>query len=64
LIGVYYFFDSKEDLGLAVSEWSIGQGVQMLARGNENADLFWGVLIDLSTMRRVRALCRLIKVGQ
>ena len=29
----YYFFDSKEDLGLAVLEWSIGQGVQMLARG-------------------------------
>ena len=29
----YYFFDSKEDLGLAVLEWSIGQGVQMLASG-------------------------------
>jgi AcrR family transcriptional regulator len=30
---VYYFFDSKEDLGLAVLEWSIGQGVQMLENG-------------------------------
>ena len=30
---VYYFFDSKEDLGLAVLEWSIGQGMQMLASG-------------------------------
>ena len=29
----YYFFDSKEDLGLAVLEWSIGQGVRMLASG-------------------------------
>jgi TetR/AcrR family transcriptional repressor of nem operon len=29
----YYFFDSKEDLGLAVLEWSIGRGVQMLADG-------------------------------
>src|SRR6516162_9126905 len=29
----YYFFDSKEDLGLAVLEWSIGQGMQMLASG-------------------------------
>src|ERR1700745_1258564 len=30
---VYYFFDSKEDLGLAVLEWSIGRGVQMLTSG-------------------------------
>src|SRR5215831_3600968 len=30
---VYYFFDSKEDLGLAVLEWSIGRGVQMLENG-------------------------------
>jgi TetR/AcrR family transcriptional regulator, transcriptional repressor for nem operon len=30
---VYYFFDSKEDLGLAVLEWSIRRGVQMLASG-------------------------------
>ena len=30
---VYYFFDSKEDLGLAVLEWSIGRGLQMLANG-------------------------------
>ena len=30
---VYYFFDSKEDLGLAVLEWSIRRGVQMLADG-------------------------------
>src|SRR5262245_35027777 len=29
----YYFFDSKEDLGLAVLEWSIRRGVQMLADG-------------------------------
>ena len=29
----YYFFDSKEELGLAVLEWSIGQGMQMLASG-------------------------------
>ena len=29
----YYFFDSKEELGLAVLEWSIGQGMQMLANG-------------------------------
>jgi TetR/AcrR family transcriptional repressor of nem operon len=29
----YYFFDSKEELGLAVLEWSIGRGVQMLASG-------------------------------
>src|SRR5258708_3358916 len=31
---VYYFFDSKEDLGLAVLQWSIGRGVQMLASGS------------------------------
>jgi TetR/AcrR family transcriptional regulator, transcriptional repressor for nem operon len=30
---VYYFFDSKEDLGLAVLEWSIGRGLQMVASG-------------------------------
>ena len=30
---VYYFFDSKEDLGLAVLAWSIGRGLQMLANG-------------------------------
>ena len=29
----YYFFDSKEDLGLAVLAWSIRQGAQMLASG-------------------------------
>ena len=33
----YYFFDSKEDLSLAVLEWSIGQGVEMLtARQSRN----------------------------
>jgi len=31
---VYYFFDSKEDLGLAVLEWSLGRGMQMLANGS------------------------------
>ena len=31
---VYYFFDSKEDLGLAVLEWSVGRGMQMLANGS------------------------------
>ena len=30
----YYFFDSKEDLGLAVLEWSLGRGMQMLANGS------------------------------
>lgn len=30
---LYYFFDSKEELGLAVLEWSLGRGVQMLANG-------------------------------
>jgi TetR/AcrR family transcriptional repressor of nem operon len=30
---VYYFFDSKEDLGLAVLDWSLRQGAQMLASG-------------------------------
>jgi TetR/AcrR family transcriptional regulator, transcriptional repressor for nem operon len=29
---VYYFFDSKEDLGLAVVEWSIGRGLQMFSK--------------------------------
>jgi TetR/AcrR family transcriptional repressor of nem operon len=29
----YYSFDSKEDLGLAVLNWSLGRGVQMLASG-------------------------------
>jgi TetR/AcrR family transcriptional repressor of nem operon len=29
----YYFFDSKENLGLAVLEWSLQRGVQMLASG-------------------------------
>jgi TetR/AcrR family transcriptional regulator, transcriptional repressor for nem operon len=29
----YYFFDSKEELGLAVLEWSLRGGVQMLADG-------------------------------
>ena len=29
----YYFFDSKEDLGLAVLEWSLQRGVQVLASG-------------------------------
>jgi TetR/AcrR family transcriptional repressor of nem operon len=29
----YYFFDSKEDLGLAVLDWSLQRGVQMLASG-------------------------------
>jgi TetR/AcrR family transcriptional regulator, transcriptional repressor for nem operon len=30
---VYYFFDSKEDLGLAVLDWSLGRSAQMLASG-------------------------------
>ena len=30
---IYYFFDSKEDLGLAVLDWSLRRGVQMLASG-------------------------------
>ena len=30
---VYYFFDSKEDLGLAVLDWSMRRGAQMLANG-------------------------------
>ena len=30
---VYYFFDSKEDLGLAVLDWSMRRGTQMLANG-------------------------------
>jgi TetR/AcrR family transcriptional regulator, transcriptional repressor for nem operon len=30
---VYYFFDSKEDLGLAVLDWSLRRGAQMLASG-------------------------------
>jgi TetR/AcrR family transcriptional regulator, transcriptional repressor for nem operon len=30
---LYYFFDSKEDLGLAVLDWSLRRGVQMLANG-------------------------------
>jgi TetR/AcrR family transcriptional repressor of nem operon len=29
----YYSFDSKEDLGLAVLDWSLRRGVQMLASG-------------------------------
>jgi TetR/AcrR family transcriptional regulator, transcriptional repressor for nem operon len=29
----YYFFDSKEDLGLAVLDWSLRRGAQMLASG-------------------------------
>ena len=29
----YYFFDSKEDLGLAVLDWSLQRSAQMLARG-------------------------------
>ena len=29
----YYFFDSKEELGLAVLEWSLRGGVQILADG-------------------------------
>jgi TetR/AcrR family transcriptional regulator, transcriptional repressor for nem operon len=29
----YYFFDSKEELGLAVLDWSLRRGVQMLANG-------------------------------
>jgi TetR/AcrR family transcriptional regulator, transcriptional repressor for nem operon len=29
----YYFFDSKEDLGLAVLEWSLQRGAQVLASG-------------------------------
>ena len=30
---LYYFFDSKEELGLAVLEWSLRAGVRMLADG-------------------------------
>jgi TetR/AcrR family transcriptional regulator, transcriptional repressor for nem operon len=30
---VYYFFDSKEDLGLAVLDWSLRRCAQMLASG-------------------------------
>ena len=30
---IYYFFDSKEDLGLAVLDWSLRRGTQMLASG-------------------------------
>ena len=30
----YYFFDSKEDLGLAVLDWSLRQSAQMLATGS------------------------------
>jgi TetR/AcrR family transcriptional regulator, transcriptional repressor for nem operon len=30
---VYYFFDSKEDLGLAVLDWSLRRSAQMLASG-------------------------------
>jgi TetR/AcrR family transcriptional repressor of nem operon len=30
---VYYFFDSKEDLGLAVLDWSLRRSMQMLASG-------------------------------
>ena len=30
---IYYFFDSKEDLGLAVLDWSLRRGMQMLASG-------------------------------
>jgi TetR/AcrR family transcriptional regulator, transcriptional repressor for nem operon len=30
---IYYFFDSKEDLGLAVLDWSLRRGAQMLASG-------------------------------
>src|SRR5215475_13422007 len=29
----YYFFESKEELGLAVLDWSLRGGVQMLADG-------------------------------
>jgi TetR/AcrR family transcriptional regulator, transcriptional repressor for nem operon len=29
----YYFFDYKEELGLAVLDWSLGQSVKMLANG-------------------------------
>ena len=29
----YYFFDSKEELGLAVLDWSLRRSVQMLASG-------------------------------
>jgi len=31
--GFYYSFESKEDLGLAVLDWSIRRGVQLLASG-------------------------------
>jgi TetR/AcrR family transcriptional regulator, transcriptional repressor for nem operon len=31
---IYYFFDSKEDLGLAVLDWSLRRGTQMLASGS------------------------------
>jgi len=30
---IYYFFDSKEDLGLAVLDWSLQRGAQMLTSG-------------------------------
>ena len=30
---IYYFFDSKEDLGLAVLDWTLRRGAQMLATG-------------------------------
>jgi TetR/AcrR family transcriptional repressor of nem operon len=30
---IYYFFDSKEDLGLAVLDWSLRRAAQMLATG-------------------------------
>jgi TetR/AcrR family transcriptional regulator, transcriptional repressor for nem operon len=30
---IYYFFDSKEDLGLAVLDWSLRRGTQMLVSG-------------------------------
>src|ERR1700730_516963 len=30
---VYYFFDAKEDLGLAVLDWSLRRATQMLASG-------------------------------
>ena len=31
--GFYHSFDSKEDLGLAVLDWSLGRSVQLLASG-------------------------------
>ena len=30
---IYYFFDSKEDLGLAVLDWSLRRGAQIIASG-------------------------------